>query len=560
VSLSRYYHTLRHVPLRQSLLRVCLKLYRPKPDLRPASPRRPISGAPWVQMALRHPIMPSPTRFRLLNEEHEVTTAADWNAPDRKVLWNYNLHYFEDLFAQDAEERRDWHRDLIERWIAENPPGQGVGWEPYPMSLRICNWIKWALSGHELSARGLHSLAVQARYLRRHYDYHLLGNHLLVNAKAFIFTGLFFQGNEADEWYKKGLSILRRQIPEQILSDGGHFERSPMYHNLITEDFLDLLNILRVYGRSADFVWLDELDRMRRWALAMRHPDGQIVLFNDAAFAIAPSAADLEEYAARLGLKSVAFDPREDAPLLPSGYVRACRGSAILFADVAPLGPDYLPGHGHADSLSFELSLRGKRLIVDSGTSLYEICPERLRQRGTAAHNTLQVDGQDSSEVWASFRVARRAKIRDLKITPPLGEMVDKPNSSAILEISAAHDGYRRLRDVGLHRRTWRLSERELTVQDRIEGTGRHEIQIRLHFHPDWQIIAKGNNAFEVHQREQADAKFPGANVTFSSNLAFQAVPSTYHPEFGISLPNQAIVGSFRGELPWEIFTHIVWP
>ena len=84
----------------------------------------------------------------------------------------------------------------------------------------------------------------------------------------------------------------------------------------------------------------------------------------------------------------------------------------MALLDVAPVGPDYLPGHAHADTLSFELSLFGQRVLVNSGTSQYEAGPERSRQRGTAAHNTVIVDGHDSSEVWAGFRVARRASSR----------------------------------------------------------------------------------------------------------------------------------------------------
>ncbi|MEN9780004.1 MAG: hypothetical protein RL014_1152 [Pseudomonadota bacterium] len=91
-----------------------------------------------------------------------------------------------------------------------------------------------------------------------------------------------------------------------------------------------------------------------------------------------------------------------------SGYVRLDNGPAVALLDVAPVGPDYLPGHAHADTLSFELSVGAQRVLVNSGTSCYGSSAERLRQRGTAAHNTVVVNGQDSSEVWGGFRVARR--------------------------------------------------------------------------------------------------------------------------------------------------------
>ena len=91
----------------------------------------------------------------------------------------------------------------------------------------------------------------------------------------------------------------------------------------------------------------------------------------------------------------------------------------LLVCDVAPIGPDHLPAHAHADTLSFELSFKGRRVFVNSGTSEYGLSAERQRQRGTAAHNTLVLDEENSSEVWAGFRVARRARARLLDARAP---------------------------------------------------------------------------------------------------------------------------------------------
>lgn len=492
----------------------------------------------------REPMMLSPTRVRFLNEERDVSSPHAWHDQPGKKLWLYNLHYFEDLNARNAQMRQSWHENLMRRWIAENPPGVGCGWDPYPLSQRITNWIKWALSGNHLSPEAIHSLAVQTRYLRRRYDYHLLGNHLLVNGRTFVFAGLFFEGREADEWLKKGLQILTDQIPEQILPDGGHFELCPMYHNLIIEDFLDLLNLLRLYDRENLFRWHDELTRMRRWAFDMAHPDGQIALFNDAAFGIALTAAQLEDYARPLGLPALAEPTPDLVSLLPSGFVRAARGPVVLFADVGPIGADYLPGHGHADSLSFELSLNGRRVIVDSGTSLYDIVPERLRQRGTGAHNTVQIDGEDSSEVWSSFRVARRAKISGVKVEP----------EGISVRIEAAHDGYRRLSGCGLHRRVWLLSDKDLLIHDLIEGKKTHTVELAFHFHPDAAVSRRGENLVEV---ELGGGKL--ARLELDKRLKIRIEESTYHPGFGISLESQRVTATTSEKLPLTLMTTFVW-
>ena len=207
--------------------------------------------------------MSGPNCCRFLNEDRSISGAGVWNDPGAKPLWLYNLHYFDDLNARDAGARREWHVPLIRRWIDENPPATGAGWDPYPASLRIVNWIKWALGGGLLPGEAVHSLAVQARHLERRLEYHLLGNHLFANAKALVFAGMFFEGPEADRWLWKGLDLLEREVPEQVLADGGHFERSPMYHSLILEDLLDLVNLGRAYSEEG-------CDRTRglaaRWA------------------------------------------------------------------------------------------------------------------------------------------------------------------------------------------------------------------------------------------------------------------------------------------------------
>src|SRR5690606_28107918 len=122
-------------------------------------------------------------------------------------------------------------QQLIDSWIAGNPATAGDGWEPYPLSLRVVNWIKaWlqgGLASQPVPQHWLDSLATQLAWLERRVEYHLLANHLLKNGKALFFGGLFLAGPDAERWRRLGLGILLREADEQILPDGGHFERSP---------------------------------------------------------------------------------------------------------------------------------------------------------------------------------------------------------------------------------------------------------------------------------------------------------------------------------------------
>ena len=210
----------------------------------------------------------------------------------------------------------------------ENPPAAGNGWEPYPASLRIVNWIAWALAGNDLGPAALQSLAAQVRILGATLEYHLLGNHLLANAKALVFAGCFFSGDEADGWLRTGLDLLDAELAEQILDDGGHFELSPMYHAIILEDVLDLIQLGRIVSGAArreGQAWRALAARMLAWLDAMTHPDGEIGFFNDAAFGIARTHAELAEYGARLGVAPPAR-PSRLRRLAASGYARLQSG------------------------------------------------------------------------------------------------------------------------------------------------------------------------------------------------------------------------------------------
>ena len=466
--------------------------------------------------------MMAPTRFRFLNDEHDLITGKDWVSSVLPKLWTYNLHYFDDLNATGAAERGDWHRALIARWVAENPPGTGTGWEPYPLSLRIVNWIKWALSGNSLGdAR--ESLAVQVRFLTGRLERHLLGNHLFANAKALVFAGCFFEGDEASEWLHSGMAILEREIPEQILADGGHFERSTMYHALAYEDMLDLANLSATFPEaftpwaSLMSAWPSLIGKMGSWLGVMCHPDGEIAFFNDAAIGIAPSPSELFAYAHRLGHTASSWDG-DFVWLEHSGYIRVQTGDAVLLIDAAPVGPDYLPGHAHADTLSYELSLFGQRVVVNSGTSRYGLGQQREQERATAAHSTLEIDDQNSSEVWAGFRVAQRAYPFDVSVRREDGAIV----------VEAAHDGYRRLPGRAVHRRRWVLHERSLEVIDRVDG-GFSKAISRMHFHPDIKLSKIGAGG---------TARWAGKLVRWETDTADNSLdPSMWHPEFGLSVP-----------------------
>lgn len=540
--LPRYWHTLKYLKPVQFYGRLYFSLARPRPDLGPTPGLRGIQGE-WRSPARREPNLFGPRLFNFLSLTGDLNEIG-WDGPQREKLWRYNQHYFDDLNARNAPDRLGWHRTLIEDWVDANPPGTGNGWEPYPTSLRVVNWIKWALSGNTLPASALQSLAVQTRWLRQRLEIHLLGNHLFANAKALMFAGLFFEGPEAETWLRKGLRILKREIPEQVLNDGGHFERSPMYHAIALEDVLDLLNLARVFPQDVartGAVLVAELPalakRMLSWLSVMTHPDGEFALFNDTAFGIAPTVSELEAYARRLGVEGdppVERLPCQEALQRPSrsqacgspvglrcyglensGYIRLQSDSSVLLLDTAPIGPDYLPGHAHADTLSFEWSFGGQRLIVNGGTSRYGLGAVRMLERSTRNHSSVEVAEENSSEVWSGFRVARRAYPFDLQIVA----------DDAGVEVSCSHDGYRRLPGRPIHRRTWRMANRILEIEDRVSG--HHASVARYLLHPAVRV--------EVPEPDCYDLILPdGARIEVRIGAGRSSLqPAYYAPRFG---------------------------
>jgi uncharacterized heparinase superfamily protein len=541
----RYFHTLRHLRLRQWVGRVWHLLPKPAPHSSLPPSRYDALGR-WDAPLWRSPSLVGPTEFSFAGETRSVLTAADWRCSDMATLWLYNLHYFDDLDSVGAELRAAWHGEWIRRWINGNPMGVGVGWDPYPTSLRIVNWIKWALRGGSLPDGSLASLALQTRWLERRLETHLLGNHLWTNAKALCFAGAFFEGEEARKWSALGRRLVERELVEQCLEDGGHFERSPMYHGIFLEDVLDLLRLCQLRPTVFPFGWPSMLAttarRMTDWMSAMVHPDGDIAFFNDATLGV---SAPLD----RLFPDAVTRVGGGMHHLAASGFLRMRAGEATLFADVGGVGPDHLPGHAHAGTLSFELSLGVERVIVNSGVSRYGVCAERLRQRGTRAHSTLVVDGADSSEVWSGFRVARRARVIEF----------GSSGDSGLLRFWAVHDGYRRLAGSPLHKRTWSLESDSLSVEDEVVGAGRHRLEIVFRLAPAWR--AERIDAFSIRIR-LADASADEERdliLTFGSPFEAVIEQTSWHPGFGVSLPASAIVLYSDAELPCRHATRIGW-
>jgi len=530
----RLFHTLKFLRLRQVLWRVAYFFPRLNRQLKAQVKYEPIVATKLF--IGRSGITTDFDRFTFLNETFSLSEVG-WDNPNTSKLWRYNLHYFE--FLLDEKLSAKSKSDIIDKWILENPVGKGSGWEPYPTSLRIINWIKWHWSAGELSTEAVESLWVQAKWLTARPEYHLLGNHLFVNAKAMIFSAGFFGLRPDDNILKLGLKILSEEIEEQFLADGSHFELSPMYHALAMEDLIDLYNISDLIRAELPLVTIQ--DKIRKglfWLEQFTYTNDELAHFNDCSNGIAPTLVRLKSYADGLGIQFRIIDPNELNDFNKSGYIAFRNANIHLIADCGNIGPDYLPGHGHADTLSFECAIRGNRVIVNTGTGEYGNSVERLRQRGTSAHSTIEVDGYDSSEVWSGFRVARRARILNKEIET----MADN------IRFKASHNGYLRLKNGAVHSREWTISSGNCRINDYVSGA-KNKVVSRFYLHPDLEM--------EVNNQSVILKKYGTNLAEIQCNRDFELVQSAYFDRFGVKRNNSCIL--LRGATPFSSSLTIGW-
>jgi uncharacterized heparinase superfamily protein len=545
---------------------------------------------PWaegISLSVESAKQVSKHHFTFLHHSRHFKEKILWNDPGLSQLWRYHLHYFD--FVNDlliwsqlghTKEAYGAFKGLVDSWINGNKKLKGDGWHPYTVSLRLVNWVN-ALSTFrpQLSQdklfydRFVSSIFGQGRILARDLELDVRGNHLLKNLKALIWLGIVFKGPEPRRWLDMALRLFERELSEQVLPDGGHFERCPGYHLVVLKDLLEIGLWLK---RNHYIVgWLDNsVGLMLDYLAALLPPDHEVPLLKDTTWDVAPKARDLlnagalyldeSRYACsnNFGLyplllfgfqgwsrfkswKSPGPRPRDSVALMGSGYyiMRDDVSRDYLIFDAGKPCPDYLPAHAHADMLSYELVVEGRHVLVDPGVYEYTEGPWRDYFRSTRAHNTVEVAGVDQSQVWGSFRVARRA--RPGKVLWRLGKEYAVAHGE--------HDGYSRLSPPVKHRRTivWHKNCFWLIV-DELLGEGRTACRNRMHFHP--QILLKEFRESIWEIQGSACSLWLSANGEGSHSVVKgQFEPSLegwYSDSFGRLEPNTVLSLNSTGNLP----------
>lgn len=415
-----------------------------------------------------HPLSYKDGEFSFLNISESFPGRIDWNYNKHGKLWTYNLTYFNYINQEEISKQEGL--ELIDDFI-EQSDYINDGMEPYPISLRGINWIKF-LSKYKIQNTKIdNSLYAQYLILMDNIEYHLLGNHLLENAFSLLFGAYYFQD---EKFYAKAVMILTDELEEQILEDGAHFELSPMYHQIMLYRVLDCISLVQNNDWKKQellTLFVNKAEIMLGWLNTITYENGDIPLLNDSTNNIAPTTKELNEYASDLNVKI------KELKLGDSGYRKIINERYEMIIDVGNIGPDYIPGHAHSDIFNFELYIDNKPFIVDTGLSTYETNQRRILERSTFSHNTVEVEGIEQSEVWGAFRMASRAKTT---------ELVEKEDY-----ISAVHNGYRKKLGA-LHQREFLFRDNCLKLIDTIHSKNSHNAIARLHFYPEVNVEKRG--------------------------------------------------------------------
>jgi hypothetical protein len=501
-------------------------------------------------------------------------------------------------------------RILIDSWIAQCPYMRGPNWtSSLELGLRLVNWsCAWHILGGdeaglfrepgamEFKERWLNAVRQHCHFIAGHLSLHSSANNHLLGELLGLFIGATTWPcwRESEDWRERA----RRRFEEQALlqndADGVNREQAIWYQHEVVDMMLMAGLTARANGCDFGPAFWSRLEAMLGFICCCMDVRGHVPALGDSDDAVIVRFSPQPDFAVYRSLlasgavlfgrgdfkhKAQAFDDKSrwllgDAAAdtfaamqvqIPSqqvgrrfagsGYyilgsdLESAREVRVVF-DAASLGYLSIAAHGHADALSFTLSVCGVPLLIDSGTYAYHTeRPWRDYFRGTAAHNTLRVDGLDQSVSAGPFLWSRHANARSIECA--LGQSSQR--------LVAEHDGYLRLADAVVHRREiiYECAARTLTVTDRLECNAQHLIEIFWHFPPECGVKLSAGTAHATLQGVGLELTWP---VTLDARVARgneEPIEGWISARFGERDPADTLVISGRVDAGWEGVTAI---
>ncbi len=528
---------------------------------------------------------------------------------DSKVTWELNRHQWLLALGQAYRLSGDarYAEVFVERvrdWMRANPPGMGINWSSsLEVSYRMISWC-WALhlcrDSAALTPRFFASmlgwLSAHASHVEKYLSHYYSPNtHLTGEALGLFYAGVLFPSlPHSARWRDLGGRILLEQLPRQVLPDGVYFEQSTCYQRYTADIYLQFFMLASRNGVTVPPEARERICLMLDHLLAVCRPDGSLPQFGDTdggrllplvrrsaedcrdVFALAAALFERPDYAwaARGAALEVvwllgaagcqAFDALEPVPPRrpPSRQFRQGgwavmqgsweRDAHQLLFDMGPLGCGLSDGHGHADLLSIQCSVRGEAMLVDPGTYCYTAHANwRDHFRGTAAHNTVTVDRQSQVAPAGPFSWHGRPGVQPRQwVSDPLYDYAD-----------AEHDAYRRLPDPVRHRRrVLFVKPHYWVVVDDLTGHDVHQLDLQFQFAP-LQLTALDENWVRAQGKGGALWVRPFAGVSLRRAIhsgEVDPIRGWISPDYGLRTPAPLLVYSTVERLPLRIVTLLV--
>jgi uncharacterized heparinase superfamily protein len=457
------------------------------------------------------------------------------------------------------------------------------------VSIRAINWMAgyhFFCESQALKAdfwvRFVRSLLQHGAFIESHIEYGRVNhNHFLSNVAGLIYLGIFFRSLPIGRrWLRWGIQELENQMQEQVYADGVDHEKAIAYHRLVLEFFYSSALLCRLNSIRLSSAFWTKLEQMFDFVHAYSRADGTTPLIGDAddgrlfrfsmhqstndhrhalsVGAILFRRPDLNAAAGRFDQEALWYFGGEGFEIFRTlgmqGAVQESRAFADggfyvmrtehthIFIDAGEIGLRGRGGHGHNDTLSFEL-WHHVPFIVDSGTYTYSAdAVMRKRLQGTASHNSVMVDDMEIVD-WTDLWSIRK------DTTHPRVLKWGTDSASDILE--AEHFGYQRLPDPVIHRRKFLFDKttNELLVTDTLTGQQAHTLQLRLHFHPAVLIEREGKNRYL--------ASHGGHRIRIDTSEEADVTETLYSPSYGILEQSSGLQIRLRAALPRSVTTRI---
>ena len=437
-------------------------------------------------------------------------------------MWEYNLFYFDFLFSSKFISNKNLSLKLLNKWIIISYlKKKHTMWDAYPTSIRLINLIKFCIFHNINSHRINESIFNHIEHLKNNLEYRLDANHLLTNLIAINFGNSFLK-NEDDNSLKFN-RVLVNEINLQF-KNYLHYEKTPTYHNLLTEKLIEYLIVkkyLKIKILNNEILLIKKLIYTSK---NFSHPDNYPSFFNDTNFD-SLNFKQLEKLF-KTNFKKIELSynqKKSDNSLLVLKNKKI-----FLISKCCGPNPIFNPGHSHADTLSFEISLNKRRFLINKGISTYSNMKQRNEERSTKSHNCLTINDENSSEIWSLFRIGKKSRIKNLNIN------LSKKT------IECSHDGFSKIFKNILHKRRWNITSNKIFIVDELIGYP-YSFVLNFHFSPTTKLFYINNQSISF-KNDQSNGL-----ICFSNSKKILIKNSFYYPKFGYKKPIKSLIIECNG-------------